>query len=151
VTATQVPRSSSVTSAGEVSVYADEEAGSGWLFFIGTVLGLAGFMRIIDSLWAFRYNGALPDGLKDAALGDSLTTYAWVWLVVGCVLLMASFLILVRSQFARWVGFFAVTLGALSAMTWMPYFPIWSLTYVGIAVLTFYGLVRHGGRHEPAR
>ena len=34
--------------------------GFGWLFFSGTVLGLAGLMRIVDSIWAFRYNGALP-------------------------------------------------------------------------------------------
>ena len=38
------------------------------------------------------------------------------------------------------------SIGALSAMTWMPYYPIWSLTYVGIAVLVFYALARHGGR-----
>jgi hypothetical protein len=31
-------------------------------------------------------------------------------------------------------------------MVWMPYYPIWSLTYVGIFVLTFYALARYGGR-----
>ena len=31
-------------------------------------------------------------------------------------------------------------------MTWMPYYPIWSLTYVAIAVLVFYTLARYGGR-----
>jgi hypothetical protein len=151
MTATQMPRSSAAPADDEVTVYGDEEAGSGWLFFVGTVLGLAGLMRIVDSLWAFRYNGALPDGLKDGALGDNLTTYAWLWLVVGAVLITSSFLILTRSQFARWVGFFAATVGAISAMTWMPYYPVWSLTYIGIAVLTFYGLARHGGRHDSVR
>jgi hypothetical protein len=28
----------------------------------------------------------------------------------------------------------------------MPYYPIWALTYVGIAVLVFYALAAHGGR-----
>ena len=36
--------------------------GDGWLFFAGTILGLAGLMRIFDSIWAFRYKGALPGG-----------------------------------------------------------------------------------------
>lgn len=62
---------------------------------------------------------------------------------------MSSFLILERSQFARWVGFFGATVAALSAMTWMPYYPVWSLTYIGIAVLTFYALARYG-RREPS-
>ena len=130
------------------NVAATQETGTGWLFFAGTVLGLAGLMRVIDALWAFRYNGALPDNLKGGVLGDNLTTYAWVWLIVGLVLILSSFLLLARSQFARWIGFIAATIGALSAMTWMPYYPIWSLTYVGIAVLVFYALAAHGGRES---
>jgi hypothetical protein len=55
-------------------------------------------------------------------------------------------MVLVRSQFARWVGFFAAGVGALTAMTWMPYYPIWALTYVGLAAMTFYALAKYGGR-----
>ena len=40
----------------------------------------------------------------------------------------------------------AAGIAALSAMTWMPYYPIWSLTYVGVAVLALYVLAAHGGR-----
>ncbi len=138
----------SVAEADQLGIYSDEGRGSGWLFFAGTVLGLAGFMRIIDAIWAFGYKGALPDGLKDGILGSDLTNYAWMWLIVGAVLVISSALILVRSQFARWVGFIAATVGAVSAMAWMPYYPVWSLTYVGIGVLTFYALARYGGRED---
>ncbi len=51
-----------------------DEPGSGWLFFAGTVLGLAGLMRIIDALWAFRYKGALPENLKTAYWVRTCTT-----------------------------------------------------------------------------
>jgi hypothetical protein len=129
-----------------LEITTDTEEGSGWLIFAGTVLGLAGLMRIMDSIWAFHYRGALPDDLKDGILGDNLHTYAWTWLVVGVVLVVASVFILARSQIARWVGFFAAAIGALSAMTWMPYYPIWSLTYIAIAVMAFYALARYGGR-----
>ena len=90
--------------------------------------------------------GALPEALKDGLLGDKLHTYAWVWLIVAILLIVSSWLLLYRSQLARWVGFVAATIGALSAMVWMPYFPIWSLTYVGLFTLTFYALAVHGGR-----
>ena len=120
--------------------------GSGWLLFAGTILGLSGLMRIIDSIWAFRYNGNLPDNLRDGVLGSNLNTYAWTWLIVGLILIVASVFVLSRSQVARWIGYFAAAIGALSAMTWMPYYPIWSLTYVAIFVMTFYALARYGGR-----
>jgi len=127
-------------------VYSDEAPGTGWLLFAGSILGLAGVMRIVDSIWAFSYNGALPEGLKDGVLGSNLNNYAWAWLIVGIVLIISSGLVLTGSQFARWIGLFAAAIGALSAMTWMPYYPVWSLTYVGIAVLTFYALARYGGQ-----
>jgi len=126
----------------------DEEIPGGWLFFAGTVLGLAGAMRILDAIWAFGYGGALPDELQDGVLGSNLTTYAWTWLIVGLILIASSILILSRSQLARWVGIIAAVLGALSAMTWMPYYPIWSLVYVGVAVLVLYALLVHGGRQS---
>ena len=136
--------------SGDYLAYESAPRGAGWLFFAGTVLGLAGLMRIIDAIWAFTYNGALPENLQDGVLGSSVTNYAWLWLIVGIVLLGASLLILTGSQLARWIGYAAATIGALSAMTWMPYYPIWSLTYVGIAVLTFYALARYGGREGSA-
>ena len=132
--------------AGPTDEYADAPPGTGWLFFAGTVLGLAGLMRIIDSIWAFRYSGQLPAALEDGVLGSNIETYAWTWLIVGIILILASVLLLARSQIARWFGFFAAAIGGLSAMTWMPYYPVWSLTYVGISVLVFYALVRYGGR-----
>ncbi len=122
-----------------------DRSGLGWLVFAGTVLGLAGLMRIIDAMWAFRYKGALPENLEGGVLGSNLTTYAWTWLVVGIVLVVASTLVLVQSQFARWVGFVAAAIGGVSAATWLPYYPVWSLTYVVLAVLVFYALVRYGG------
>ena len=137
---------SGLPSGADVNMFEDEQQGMGWLFFVGTLLGLAGIMRIVDSLWAFGYNGALPENLKDGVLGSNLTTYGWIWLGVGILLIASSFLLLARSQFARWVGLFASAIMAISAMTWMPYYPIWALTYVLLAVLAFYGLAAHGGR-----
>jgi hypothetical protein len=124
----------------------DADAGFGWLVFAGTILGLAGIMRIIDAIWAFRYKGALPDNLQDGVLGSDLKNYGWTWLIVGIILVVSSGLLLVRSQIARWVGYVAAALGGITAITWMPYYPVWSLTYIGLAVIVFYALIRYGGR-----
>ena len=137
---------SSTSRSTDVYAYDEAPTGSGWLFFAATVLGLAGLMRIVDSIWAFGYNGALPANFKDGILGSNLTTYAWLWLIVGIILLISSFLVLSRSQFARWIGMIAAGIAAISAMTWMPYYPIWALTYVVIALLAIYALAAHGGR-----
>ena len=132
----------------EQIAYQDEypESGLGWLFFAGTIMGIAGIMRIFDANWAFRYDGVLPDELEGAILGTILTTYGWVWLIVGAILIAASFAVLNRSQFARWIGIIAGAVLAISAFWWMPYYPVWSLTYVMIGVFVVYGLTAHGAR-----
>jgi hypothetical protein len=124
-------------------------AASGWLFFAGTILGLAGFMRILDAIWAFGVNeGDLPQRLQGGVLGDSLTTYAWTFLIVGLILIVASILLFMRNQLGRWVGMIAAVLATLSAMTWIPYYPVWSMVYIGIALLVLYALSKHGGRED---
>jgi hypothetical protein len=127
-----------------------EEKGEGWLLFAGIVLGIAGVMRIFDAIWAFQYHGAVPQGLENALFGHSLKTYGWVYLVVAIVLILCAFGVMARSQISRWIGVFAGAVMAISAIWWMPYYPVWSLTYIGVAVFVIYGLVAYGGREVPA-
>ncbi len=124
----------------------DMQAWSGWMIFAGLVLLVAGTMRIFDSIWAFTYQGSVPDNLEHALFGHSLSTYGWLWLVVGIVLFVSGAAVMIRSQVARWIGVFAGALGAVSAIWWMPYYPVWSLAYIALGVLVIYALVAHGQR-----
>jgi hypothetical protein len=127
----------------------DEEHGYGWRMFAAVILIFAGIMKLFDSIWAFRAKGNLPASQAfDATLGNSLKNYGWYWLIIGIILLLSGFLVLQRSQFARWIGIIAAILMAVGSMAWMPYFPIWALVYVGIAVAVIYALVRYGGRED---
>ena len=128
----------------------DRTDGEGWLLFAGVVLMVAGVMRFFDAIWAWTYNGALPNNLQQALLGHSLTTYGWVWLFIAVILFGSGAAVMVRSQFARWIGIIAGALGAVSAIWWMPYYPVWSLVYIFIGILVIYALAAHGGR-EVAR
>jgi hypothetical protein len=123
-----------------------------WLTFAGVVLIITGILRIFDAIWAFEYNGPVVDNLHRAFFGDSLTTYGVIWLVVGILLIIAGFLVLnpegVGAEISRWFGVVASAVAAITAITWMPYYPIWSLLYVAIALIVIYGLVARFGE-EP--
>src|SRR3954471_9370816 len=121
---------------------------SGWLVFAAVVLISAGIMRIFDAIWAFRYHGALPSNLEDAIFGHSLKTYGWVYLVVAALLLVSAFLLFSGSEFARCIGVTSGAIAAISAVWWMPYYPIWSLTYIALGGLVIFALVAHGSRAE---
>lgn len=122
--------------------------GLGWRFFAGTLLGLAGIMRVFDAIWAFGYHGTLPSNLEGAIFGHSLKTYGWVYLIVGIILLVSSVAIVMGSEVGRWIGIGASAVLAISAIWWMPYYPVSSLMYIGIGILVIYGLVAHGGHAD---
>jgi Ca2+/Na+ antiporter len=122
--------------------------GAGWVLFAAIVLGVAGIMRIFDAIWAFRYHGVLPADLEGAIFGHSLKTYGWVYLVVAIVLILCAFLVMARSQLGRWVGIIAAAIACISAIWWMPFYPIWSLTYIALGALVIYALAAYGGKPE---
>ena len=133
----------------------DEDRGSGWLLFAGIVLMVAGVMRLFDAIWAFRYHGALPEGLEDALFGHSLKTYGWLWLIVAIVVFLSGVAVLSqwemtqwKGQAGRWIGVIAGVIIAITAIWWMPYYPIWSLLYIGIGGAVVYALVVYGQRRE---
>jgi len=120
-----------------------ETKGEGWLIFAAIALGVAGIMRIFDAIWAFRvHNVVLPEG----TLGDNIRNYAWLWLIVGILLILCAFAVAQRSQFARWVGIVAGAVAAITSIWWMPYYPIWSLTYIAIGIGVVFALAAYGGR-----
>ncbi len=125
-----------------------DNKGEGWLIFAAVALGVAGIMRIFDGIWAFRYHGAVPENLQNALFGTSLKNYGWLWLIVGIILILCAVGVLARSQVSRWIGIFAGAVAAVSAIWWMPYYPIWSLAYIGLGVFVIYALAVYGSR-EP--
>jgi len=124
----------------------DDSNGEGWLVFSAVVLGVAGVMRIFDAIWAFRYHGVLPQNFEDAIFGHSLKTYGWVYLIVAVILILSAFGVLARSQFSRWIGIVAGAILSISAIWWMPFYPVWSLAYIVVGILVIYGLAVYGGR-----
>ena len=122
-----------------------DNKGEGWMIFAAVALGVAGIMRIFDSIWAFRvHNVVLPDG----TLGDNIRNYAWLWLIVGIILILCALGVMVRSQISRWIGIFAGAVAAISAIWWMPYYPVWSLAYIGVGVFVIYALAAYGSRES---
>ncbi len=64
-------------------------------------------------------------------------------------MILAGFLVMtpvgLAAQISRWIGVVAAAALAITAMTWMPYYPIWSLGYIALAVAVIYGLLAHYG------
>jgi hypothetical protein len=124
------------------------ERGSGWIAFAGIMLIVGGVMRFFDSIWAFSYHGSLPSNFEGALYGHSLKTYGWVYLIVAIILFLSGLGVFSGSQVARWVGIIAAAIWVISSIWWMPFYPIWSLTYIVLGSMVLYGLIAYGEPRE---
>ena len=77
---------------------------------------------------------------------EELSTYGWVYVIVGAILLYAAFSVYNRSQLARWIGIIGAALLTVSATWWPPFAPVWALVYVMIGIFVMYGLAVYDGR-----
>jgi hypothetical protein len=124
--------------------YEESEKGLGWLFFAGTMIGLAGLFSTIDGIVALSKSSFY---VADARyVFSDLRTWGWIVMAVGVVEIFASIAVLGRAQWARWFGIVVASLGALAQFAFMQSYPFWSLTVLTACGLAIYGLVVYGGR-----
>jgi hypothetical protein len=128
-----------------------ESKGRGWILFSMIVLLTAGIMRVFDGIWMIHNANTIHVYLQGSLLGSSMTTYGWLYLLVGIVLILSALALSAGSELARWIGVIAGVLLTISAVWWLPYpgLQIWSLVYIGVGIGVIYGLVMYGG-HDGA-
>ena len=125
-----------------------EQRGEGWVLFAGIMLGLGGILKIFDAIWAFSYHGVLPSNLEAAIFGHSLVTYGWIDVIVAAILLISAVAVVAGSNLARWIGITAAAIAGISAIYWMPFYPVWAFVYMLLAFLVIYALAVYGGSRE---
>jgi hypothetical protein len=136
-------RAASVES-GNVDGYYDAPEGSGWVMFSVCMLGLAGMWNVIDGLLAIGSSHVY--GVVRTYTFSDLKTWGWILLGVGLLELMAAFMVLSGSEFARWFGIAAAGINALAQLAFVPSYPFWALAMFTVDVLVIYGLAAYGGK-----
>ena len=118
----------------------DEVHGLGWLLFAGIMLLVAGVLNIIYGIAAIGDSSFFVADQK--YIISSLHTWGWVTLILGVLELIAGFSLFSGGGFGRWVGLFAASLSAISALLSLPAYPLWSLAVFAISIIVVYQLAK---------
>lgn len=123
---------------------------TGWVGWIG----FASFMMILGGIFeAFVGMTAI---VKDSffvvtenyLVTFDVTTWGWLHLALGILIVVAGFAVLRGKVWARTVGVLLVLASAIANLAFLPYYPLWSLIVIFIDLLIAYALIVHG--HELA-
>jgi hypothetical protein len=112
------------------------------------MLIISGGFKILNAIWAFKYNNDLSDRVQTVFFERDLASWGWLWLAVGVVLIAARFEFVASAQWARWVGIVSAGITTILYLPWIYYQPLSGILSTALAVLVIYALVAYGGPRE---
>jgi len=121
----------------------ESDAGAGWVMFAGIILipvrivqAFAGLVGILeDQFYAVTPNYVVQ---FDA------TTWGWIHMIVGLIVVAAGFGIFSGNVLARTVGVFAALGSMISVFFWLPWYPVWGVIVIAMDIAIIWALTVHG-------
>ena len=115
----------------------------GWGYFAGFMMMLLGGLQGIAGLTAiFKQNFYVVTQTHLVAF--DLTTWGWINLILGVIIVMAGYELLRGAVWARVIAVILAGLSFLANMAFVSAYPIWSITIMVVDVLIIYALLVHG-------
>jgi hypothetical protein len=118
-------------------------AAVGFTFFAAMMMGLLGIWWVMTGLSAV-FNDDLYVVGQEYVFQFDITTWGWIHLLTGAVLIAAAIGLYSGAVWARVVGVVMASLGAVFAFAWLPWYPGWALLFVGVSIAVIWALTVHG-------
>jgi len=118
-------------------------AAVGWALFAAIMLMIAGFFQIIAGIAAIAEDDFYLTTQKWVFEFD-VTTWGWIHVVLGILLLCVGAGILTGNIVARTVGVVIAGISAIGNFAFMPYYPVWAILVIAIDIAIIWALTAHG-------
>ena len=115
----------------------------GWTGFAGIMMVLGGIWWIFAGIVALANDTFYVVGPEYIFQFDA-TTWGWIHLLVGILVLVAGFYLFTGAVWARTIGVIIAVLMALIAFAWLPWYPIWGILLISVSVFVIWALTMHG-------
>ena len=101
----------------------------GWWIIAGLVAIVNDDFYVVTQEWIFEF---------------STTSWGWIHLILGIVVLFAGIGVFSAAVWARTVGVILAGISGLVAFAWLPYYPVWAILFVTLSVFVIWALTAHG-------
>lgn len=113
----------------------------------GGVVFAASIMILIGLFQALQGIAAIVDDEifvldQGYAFEVDLTTWGWIHLIIGVILLLAGFLLFTGSVVAGGIAIGLAMLSAIANFFFIPYYPFWSLLIIALNVFVIWSIAR---------
>ena len=115
----------------------------GWATFAGVMLIMIGVFHAIVGLGAI-INDETFVLTQEYILEFDTTSWGWIHLIGGVIVLFAGFGVFSGAVWGRTVGVIVAAISAIASFAWLPYRPVWSIVIIAIDVAVIWALTMHG-------
>lgn len=116
---------------------------AGYAAFAGVVLVVIGIFQAIAGLVAIIDDNFYVVGPEYIFQFDT-TSWGWVHLILGIIVLVSGFGIFSGNVAARTVGVIVAALSGVAAFMWLPWYPVWGIIIIALDVAVIWALTMHG-------
>ena len=106
------------------------------MLMMGVWWAIAGLVALIDD----TFYVVTPEYIFQF----DVTTWGWIHLILGIVILLAAFGLFSGAVWARTVGVILAFLATLVAFAWLPWYPFWAILFIIAGVGVIWALTVHG-------
>jgi hypothetical protein len=106
------------------------------MLMIGSFHAIAGLVGIVDDEFYVA--------TRNYVFEFDATQWGWIHLIVGIVVAVSGAYLFTGAVLARTVGVIMALVSAVTGFAWIPWYPIWGITVVALAVSVIWALTAHG-------
>jgi hypothetical protein len=115
----------------------------GFILFAGIMMVMAGCFQFFAGLVAL-FNDTFYVATRNYVFQFDATTWGWIHLLLGLVVVLAGFAVMAGRTWGRVVGITLAVLSALANFAFIPYYPFWALTVIALDIFVIWALAAHG-------
>jgi len=115
----------------------------GWTGFAGIMMVMGGIWWIITGIVALANSTFYVVG-AEYVFKFNVTTWGWIHVLLGIVILVAGFYVFTGAVWARTVGVIIAVLWGLIAFAWLPWYPVWAILFIAVSIFVIWALTVHG-------
>ena len=121
---------------------ARSERWTGWISFAGLMMVIIGGLDFFEGLIAVirgKYYAVTPDQIVVV----NLTSWGWIMIIWGILLVFAGFGLLSGATWARWFSIVVLSLNFIAQLGFVgsSQYPLWALTVVALTAVVLYALI----------
>ncbi|MFC8227094.1 hypothetical protein [Streptomyces sp. NPDC057287] len=115
---------------------------AGGVMFAGVVLLVDGILSIVKGIAGIA-SDEVYTRISNYTFKFDITTWGWIHLVLGVILVFVGWGILKGTAWAWGVGIGLAALNLIANFVWLPYQPVWAIISVALDTFVIWALCAH--------